>query len=204
MPSLAITGTLGSGKTLLLYAVIKQLALQGFHVTSYSADEENRRLLQDDAEVRNQVASALGKEYLDTTGLPDRVRLSSLISTDEGARKVLEGIMHPRLESVWRPLAEQHQGKKSSFFVAEIPLLYEKELSSYFDNVLVIGCSDGIRKSRLKDNRSISNGQAEQWLSIQQSQYEKTARANHIFWNDGSPDSLNHQISQLLRYQSTA
>jgi dephospho-CoA kinase len=204
MPSLAITGTLGSGKTLLLYAVIKQLALQGFHVTSYSADEENRRLLQDDAEVRNQVASALGKEYLDTTGLPDRVRLSSLISTNEGARKVLEGIMHPRLESVWRPLAEQHQGKKSSFFVAEIPLLYEKELSSYFDKVLVIGCSGGIRNSRLKDNRSISNSQAEQWLSIQQSQDEKTACADHLFWNDGSPDSLNHQISQLLRYQSIA
>jgi len=204
MPSLAITGTLGSGKTLLLHTVIEQLALQGFHVTCYSADEENRRILQDDAEVRNQVASALGKEYLDTKGLPDRVKLSSLITNDVGARKILEGIMHPRLESVWRPLAEQHQGKKSSFFVAEIPLLYEKELSSYFDKVLVIGCSGGIRKSRLKDNRSISNSQAEQWLSIQQSQDEKTARADHLFWNDGSPDSLNHQISQLLRYQSIA
>lgn len=204
MPSLAITGTLGSGKSVLLHAVIKQLALQGFHVTSYSADEENRRLLQDDAEVRNQIASALGKEYLDTTGLPDRVKLSSLISTDEGARKVLEGIMHPRLESVWRPLAEQHQGKKSSFFVAEIPLLYEKGLSGYFNTVLVIGCSDGIRKSRLKDNRSISNRLAKLWLSIQQSQDEKTTLADHLFWNDGSPDSLNHQISQLLRYQSIA
>ena len=108
--------------------------------------------------------------------------------------------MHPRLESLWRPLAEQHKGKKSSFFVAEIPLLYEKRLTSYFDKVLVIGCSDSIRNSRLSYNRSISKGLAEQWLSIQQSQAEKTALADHLFWNDGSEESLNCQISQLLHY----
>ena len=204
MPSLAITGTLGSGKSALLNTVIEQLTRKSFHVTSYSADEENRRLMNEDKEICNEIASALGKEYLDPTGLPDRVKLSSLISTDEGARKVLEGIMHPRLESLWRPLAEQHHGEKSSFFVAEIPLLYEKGLSGYFNKVLVIGCSDCIRKSRLKDNRSISTSQAEQWLSIQQSQDQKTTLADHLFWNDGSPDSLNHQISQLLRYQSIA
>jgi dephospho-CoA kinase len=202
MPSLAITGTLGSGKSVLLHAVIKQLALQGFHVTSYSADEENRRLLQEDKEVSNEIGYAFGKEYLDPQGLPDRVKLATLISMDLGARKILEGIMHPRLESLWRPLAEQHNREKSSFFVAEIPLLYEKGLSVYFNTVLVVGCSDGIRKSRLKDNRSISNSQAEQWLSIQQSQDQKITLADHLFWNDGSPESMNRQVSQLLRYQS--
>jgi dephospho-CoA kinase len=200
MPSFAITGTLGSGKSLLLQAVVEQLLQQGFPVTPYSADEENRRLLREDEEVRHKIASSLGKEYLDSHGFPDRIKLSSLISADEDARTILEGIMHPRLESLWRPLAEQHKGKKSSFFVAEIPLLYEKRLASYFDKVLVIGCSDSIRKSRLSDNRSISKGLAEQWLSIQQSQAEKTALADHLFWNDGSEKSLNCQISQLLHY----
>ena len=202
MPSLAITGTLGSGKSVLLHAVIEQISQQGFRVTSYSSDAENRRLLQEDKKVCTEIGYALGKEYLDPQGLPNRVKLSNLISTDLGARKILEGIMHPRLESLWRPLAEQHHGEKSSFFVAEIPLLYEKGLSGYFNRVLVIGCSDGIRKSRLKDNRSISNSQAEQWLSIQQSQDQKITLADHLFWNDGSLESMNHQVSQLLRYQS--
>lgn len=202
MPSLAITGTLGSGKSMILHAVIEQLTRQGFHVTSYSADEENRRLLHEDKEVCKEIDYALGKEYLDPQGFPDRVKLASLISTDLGARKILEGIMHPRLESLWRPLAEQFHEEKSSFFVAEIPLLYEKGLSRFFNTVLVIGCSDGIRKSRLKDNRSISNSQAKQWLSIQQSQDQKIALADHLFWNDGSPESMNHQVFQLLRYQS--
>jgi len=200
MPSLAITGNLGSGKSILLRELADQLTQRGFRVTSYSADEENRRLLREDEEVRNKIASALGSEYLDPQGLPDRIKLSVLVSTDPNARKILEGIMHPRLESLWRPLAERHRGGKSPFFVAEIPLLYEKGLSGYFDTVLVIGCSDGIRKSRLKNNRSVSNSQAEHWLSIQQSQDRKIALADHLFWNDGNPDSLRRQLFQLLRY----
>lgn len=202
MPSLAITGTIGSGKSLLLHAVIEQLTRKGIRVTSYSADEENRRLLQEDKEVCTKIGCAFGKAYLDPQGLPDRVKLATLISKDLDARKILEGIMHPRLESVWRPLAEQHHGEKSSFFVAEIPLLYEKRTSAYFNTVLVVGCSDGIRKSRLNNKRSISNSQAEQWLSIQQSQDQKIPLADHLFWNDGSPESMNRQVSQLLRYQS--
>jgi dephospho-CoA kinase len=200
MPSLAITGTIGSGKSHLLHEVVRHLTQQGFRVTSYCADEENRRLLREDENVRLEISTSLGNEYLDSQGLPDRVKLSSLISTGQNARKILEGIMHPRLESLWRPLAEQHRGKKSSFFIAEIPLLYEKGFTDHFDSVLVCGCSDAVRKSRLKDNRSISNRQAELWLSIQKSQDQKTALADHLFWNDGSPDSVSRQIIQLLRY----
>ena len=200
MPSLAITGNLGSGKSALLSDLSGHLRQQGFQVASYSADDENRRLLEKDEEVRNQIASSLGKECLDSRGLPDRIKLAAFVSTNQGARKVLEGIMHPRLESLWRPLAKRHGGKKSSFFVAEIPLLYEKELSGYFDSVVVIGCSDVIRRSRLKTNRSISNDQADRWLFIQQTQEQKIALADHLIWNDGSPESLTRQLPQLLRY----
>lgn len=200
MPSLAITGTLGSGKSLLLGELNKTLLRKGFEVTVYSADEENRRLLSRDEEIRREIASSLGAEYLDLQGLPDRVKLSSLVSTDPSARKTLEGIMHPRLERVWRPLAERYRSTRSSFFVAEIPLLYEKGLGCFFDKVLVIGCSDGIRKSRLASTRSLSGEQADHWLSIQQSQDQKISLADHLFWNDGPPDALKRQLSQLLRY----
>lgn len=200
MPSLAITGTLGSGKSTLLGELSRHLCKQGFQVTSYSADNDNRLLLEKDEEARDQIASYLGKEYLDPRGIPDRIKLAALVSKDQDARKTLEGIMHPRLASRWRPQAESNRGKKSSFFVAEIPLLYEKQLSGYFDSVLVIGCSDVIRRSRLKTNRSISNDQADRWLFIQQSQDQKIDRGDHLFWNDGLPDSLNRQLSQFLRY----
>lgn len=200
MPSLAITGTLGSGKSILLRELSDHLTQRGFRVTSYSADDANRRLLEADDAVCKEIASVLGKQCLDPQGRPDRIKLSALVSTDQGARKILEGIMHPRLESFWRPLAEKHRGEKTPFFVAEIPLLYEKALSGYFDSVFVIGCSDIIRRSRLESQRSISREQADRWLAIQQSQDRKIALADHLFWNDGLPESIKLQLSQFLRY----
>jgi len=200
MPSLAITGTLGSGKSLLLSQLLSVLSEKGLHVQSYSADKENRRLLAEDQEVRQEIESRLGHEALDEEGRPDRSKLSALVSNDDTARKTLEDILHPRLEKQWKPAAQQHRGTGSSFFIAEIPLLYEKGLEQFFDAVLVIGSSDSTRKLRLQTNRFISPNQADQWLSIQQSQDQKISLADHLFWNDGSPDSLKRQLPQLLRY----
>jgi len=202
MPSLAITGTLGSGKSMLLSQLHTVLSEKGIHVQSFSADEENRRLLAEDQEVRQEIESRLGLKILDKEGKPDRSKLSALISNDDSARKALEGILHPRLEKQWKPASQRHKGAECSFFIAEIPLLYEKGLEQFFDAVLVIGSSDFTRKSRLQSNRFISPNQADQWLSIQQSQDQKISLADHLFWNDGSPDSLKRQLPQLLRYQS--
>jgi len=200
MPSLAITGTLGSGKSFLLSQLHMALSEKGIHVQSYSADEENRRLLAEDQEVRQEIECRLGLKILDEEGKPDRSKLSTIISSDDSARKALEGILHPRLEKQWMPAAQQHSGAGSSFFIAEIPLLYEKGLEQFFDAVLVIGSSDSTRKSRLQSNRFISPNQVDQWLAIQQSQTQKISRADHLIWNDGSPDSLKRQLPQLLRY----
>jgi len=200
MPSLAITGTLGSGKSLLLSQLHTLLSEKALPVLAYSADEENRRLLAEDQEVRLEIESQLGREALDEEGRPDRSKLSALVSNDDSARKALEEILHPRLEKQWMPAAQQHRGAGSSFFIAEIPLLYEKGLKQFFDAALVIGSSDSTRKSRLQTNRFIPPHQADQWLSIQQSQDQKISLADHLFWNDGSPDALKRQLPQLLRY----
>jgi dephospho-CoA kinase len=200
MPSLAITGSLGSGKSLLLRELTAHLLRKGFEVACYSADEENRRLLREDNEVCGEIARRLGTECLDLQGFPDRAKLRDLITRDPSARELLEKIMHPRLERVWRPQAERHQGGKSAFFVAEIPLLYERGLSGYFDRVLVIGCSEDIRRARLASHRSIPREEADRWLAMQQSQERKITLADHLLWNDGPSDSLTLQLSQLPRY----
>jgi dephospho-CoA kinase len=200
MPSIAITGTLGSGKSFLLDQLCKLLRDSGARVFSHNADEENRRLLAEDKGVRSEIARDLGPEFIDPQGNPDKEKLSAMICTDSRLRMTLEGIMHPRIESVWRPQAEKHLGKKDGFFVAEIPLLYEKGLERFFDRVLVIGCSDGIRKSRLASRRLIPGEQADRWLSIQQSQDQKIASADHCLWNDGTSRMLTLQLLQFLRY----
>jgi len=199
MPSLAITGTIGSGKTVALDFVVSLLKEAGFSSIRFSADEENRRLLTTDAETKQLVINLLGTESFRADGEPDREMIFRSISANSETRTNLEKILHPRLERIWKPLAESHRSSAKAFFVAEIPLLYEKSLEGFFDKVLVVGCSDPQRKERLLTNRSVKSEKANEWLSLQQSQEEKLSKADHLLWNDGTLDSLKQQIQTLLQ-----
>jgi dephospho-CoA kinase len=199
MPSLALTGNIGSGKTATLDLLVSLIQDSGITALRFSADEENRTLLERDPEVRQLIRTSLGGDCYTPEGLPNRETISLRISSDPQARKTLEGILHPRLEKIWKPLAAAHRLPIQTFFVAEIPLLYEKGLSSFFDKVLVVGCSDSIRKERLLKSRSVSAAKANEWLALQQPQNDKISQADHLLWNDGTVDTLSRQISGFLR-----
>lgn len=199
MPSLALTGNIGSGKTAALDLLVGMIREEGMPVVRFSADEENRSILERDPEAMDLIRSSLGADCYTTEGLPDRQIISHRISADPRARKTLEGILHPRLGKIWKPLAEAHRFPDKTFFVAEIPLLYEKGLAGFFDKVLVVGCSDSIRKERLLKNRSVSAANADEWLALQQPQNEKISQADYLLWNDGPLETIKGQIRHFLK-----
>jgi dephospho-CoA kinase len=182
-----------------LNLLVSLMQEEGIAVVRFSADEANRTLLETDPEVRKLIRSSLGAHCYTSDGLPNRETISVRISANPEARNTLEGILHPRLERIWKPLAEAHRLPDQTFFIAEIPLLYEKGLSIFFDKVLVVGCSDSIRKERLLKSRSVSAAKADEWLALQQPQNEKISQADHLLWNDGTVDTLSRQISGFLR-----
>ena len=199
MPSLALTGNIGSGKTSALDLLVSLIQEAGMTALRFSADEANRTLLERDPQVMDLIRSSLGADCYTPDGLPNRETISLRISTDPQARNTLEAILHPRLERIWKPLAAAHRLPEQTFFVAEIPLLYEKGLADFFDKVLVVGCSDSIRKERLMKNRSVSAAKADEWLALQQPQNDKISQTDHLLWNDGTVDTLSHQIRRFLK-----
>ena len=193
MPSIAITGNIGSGKSLAL-----KLLAQLLPSVIYNADLENRKLLDHDEEVHQLIRGAFGDACFDGTGCPDRKRLFGLITSDQSAKTLLEGILHPRLEKVWKPLALASKGTKSDFFIAEIPLLYEKGLEDFFDRVILVACSDSLRKERLSLERDLSHQATAAWLKNQTDQEQKITLVDHLLWNDASTSTLELQIRHLL------
>jgi len=192
MPSIAITGAIGSGKSVAL----EKLAVS-LQAASFSADSEVRRLLDHDAGVREKVISLLGPSCYSPDGKADRGKISSIVLADPQTRKSLEEILHPRIKEAWKPLAEWHRHSYSTFFIAEIPLLYENELEQFFDKVIVVGSSDAVRYGRLARGRSLSEERSRQWTYLQQSLGQKAAKADLLIWNDGSFQQLDRQISHL-------
>mgnify|MGYP006289052053 CR=1 FL=1 len=193
MPALAITGVVGSGKSEVLKRLESRLG-----ATVFSADAENRRLLDEDFEVKQRIISRFGPSSYLPDGKTDRNRLFELISNNPESREDLEQILHPLLEALWKPLAERHKTRPEAFFVAEIPLLLEKQLQSFFDITIVVGCSQIVRTRRLEEHRSLSPEQAVRWAALQHPQDFKIAAANHLLWNDGSLNSLHLQVDFLV------
>ena len=166
--------------------------------TIYSADLENRKLLDKDTEVRALIRSAFGDSYFDGQGNPDKKRLFQLITSDESAKNLLEGILHPRLEKIWKPLAQKAKGTKDDFLIAEIPLIYEKGLEQFFDRIILVACSESVRKERLNLKRRLSDKETSAWLKNQTPQDKKIILADHLLWNDSSTSTLELQIRQVL------
>ena len=204
MPSLAITGTMGSGKSAVLDLLTARISETGTTVDRFSADEENRRLLDGDPVVRELVSSALGEKAYTMNGKADREWISGRISENSETRKKLEAILHPRLQNLWKPLAEKHRHCSGSFFAAEIPLLYENGLESFFDRVILVACSESVRLERLERQRGVPRDRIARWITLQQPQSVKMGKTDHLIWNDGSPQALGEQILHFLKITTIA
>ncbi len=195
MPSLAITGIIGSGKSTVLKSLATLLGAETF-----SADEENRRLLDEDVDVRQLLISLFGGSCYQPDGRADSEKLSEIIRHDQRARRKLEEILHPRLQECWKPRASQFRKSSKAFFIAEIPLLYENRLESFFDKTLVVGCSDFLRRERLFQFRSLTCAEAQSWENMQDSQESKIARTDYLLWNDGGNTALQQQLYLLASH----
>lgn len=195
MPSLAITGTIGSGKSLLLRTLGTLLGAKTF-----SADEENRRLLDHDPEVKSLIQSHFGESAYLEDGSSNRKMLFELISNDPASRETLESILHPRIQAIWKPLAVKSSGNSDFYFLAEIPLLYEKDLEVFFDKSIVVGCSDSVRRERLEGLRSLTKAESAAWLKLQVPQDTKAIRTDYLLWNDGTELQLLKQTQFLASH----
>ena len=192
MPSIAVTGSIGSGKSL-----VSELLARRIPCTTFSADMENRRLLESDSSVKGEIIALLGDQAYGGKDRPDRGWIRSRITSDASLRKGLEDILHPRIRNAWEPKARECKAPSSETFLAEIPLLFEKGLDEAFDRVVVVGCSEAVRRERLASLRGISEKTAAEWTSLQMPQEEKILLGDHLVWNDGTRACLESQTERL-------
>ena len=181
-----------------LELLCSSLAKASKSIIRFSADEENHRLLDENDEVKALICSRLGSSCYQSNGKANRAHLFELISGNSHAKQILEEILHSRLEQLWKPLAARCRNERETFFIAEIPLLYEKGLEVFFNKTVVVGCSDAIRRERLQRERSMTSAKASCWINMQHSQDEKILRADFLLWNDGPREALSLQIHQFI------
>ena len=179
---IGLTGGIGCGKS----TAAACFAELGFVVID--ADQLARRVLESHVCV-SRLRERWGTACMDKQGVPDRKWIAAKVFNDPDERAFLESVTHPEVARLRR----EATADASFDYVVEIPLLFEKELADGFSSVVVVACSDEVRRVRLR-GRGLSDEEISARIASQLSLVEKVKRANVVFWNDGEPAFLREQV----------
>ena len=182
---LGLTGGIGAGKSTALAAFAR------LGCPTLSSDEIVHALYLD-PEVRAAVTEHFGPGVLGDDGEVARSALAERVFADDGDRRWLEGLLHPRVAAAlarWRD--EQLAAHSGALLVHEVPLLYEAGLADRYDAVVLITAPDDVRRARRPEH-------FDERAATQLPEDDKAARADHVYVNDGTPAELEHWVGELV------
>jgi dephospho-CoA kinase len=100
-------------------------------------------------EVRDAVVAHLGAGVLDAAGAIDRSRLATLAFASDEARAWLERLVHPLVEDAFRAWLAEAREPVPRALVHEVALLFEADLASRYDLVVLLDAPDALRAERV-------------------------------------------------------
>ena len=187
MKVIALTGGIGSGKSL----VANYFFSLGAEVID--ADQLARQAIERGSEGFDEVLTAFGDGIL-KDGDIDRRALGELIFSDPDKRKLLEGIIHPRVQQA---LADARKSLvDDQILIYEIPLLVETNAASKFDLVITVEAPLDTRIDRLK-KRGLLQSEIEKRIANQVTPEARKAVANIVIENNGSKEELLRKVETI-------
>ena len=187
---IGITGTIGSGKSL-----VARLLGEMLPAPVHSSDEISRKLLERGEAGYLKLVETWGRRYLLENGEVDRALLRTAIFDDHRVRTQLEAILHPlvRLELLQaktgcNPTAPQ---------IAEVPLLFECGWQADFDCIVCVTADPGVAIQRVVDRDSVNQAEVEKIISTQMDPALKKERSDFHIDNSGSHDQTLKQVNKL-------
>ncbi len=180
---IAITGTIGSGKTV----VSDYLRSRGYDV--FDCDKVNAQLLEENRKGYKAVKKLFPECF--EGNILNKKKLAKEVFSDPEKKQKLEDVMHPLI------LKELKKRKDDPLF-AEVPLLFEAGWDVYFDRNLLIVTDEKLLKDRMEE-RGFSVKQYQERLKTQMPVEEKIKRADKIIYNNGSLNDLYVMIDNWLK-----
>ncbi|MGH8092350.1 MAG: dephospho-CoA kinase [Chthoniobacterales bacterium] len=191
---IGITGGISTGKSTFSQR-LRQLA----HAKLFDADQAARQLVNEDTEVRRLLRQEFGAAIFSASDDLNRAALRAIIFADQGKKRALEHILHPRIRLQWATEAETSR-RSGKIFLADIPLLYETEGETLCDRVVVVACSQKIQLQRLIARTRLPPSDALAMISSQIPLPQKISRADHVAWNNGPLSNLEAQAAMFARF----
>lgn len=179
---IAITGGIGSGKSYVCHL----LEQRGIKV--YDCDAAAKRLMRDDAPLREALKALVGPEVYEGTTLQKRV-LAAFLLESEAHKQAVNDVVHP---------AVARDFMSSGLEWLESAILFESGFDRRipFDRIVMVSAPEDLRAQRIMARDHLTKEKAEEWIRCQMSQDEVRRRSDFEIINDGR--DLEPQIENLL------
>jgi dephospho-CoA kinase len=189
---IGLTGGIASGKS----AVAKLLVERG--ATVIDADLLARKVVDPGQPALAELVARFGAAILTADGQLDRKRLGAIAFSDEGARRDLNRITHPRIAAASaQAIAEASDaGAKVVFY--EAALLVENKTHMGLGGLVVVSAPPEVQEARIMARDQLTLDEARARIAAQLPLSEKTKVATWVIDNAGDRDALAREVDRVV------
>ena len=188
MYKLGITGGIGSGKT----TVSSLLEEKGAVV--FNADKESKMRLQNSISLQHKLINLFGKAVTDKGHLV-LSKLAQVAFSSKLNQNLLNGIMWPEVMILIDQAIIIAEDSGVKLFIVDAALIFEANLQSFFDNVLLISAPEEKRMSRALRRKNLPTSQIQKRMALQLSENEKIEKADFVIYNISTLEDLQAEVN---------
>lgn len=172
---IGLTGGIGSGKSTVL-EFFKELGYE-----TYVADIEAKRLMHEDAELKNQIIELFGpKAYCNE--VLNRSFISEQVFNDKNLLQQLNALVHPKVRADFISFKERQP--ESAMIIYEAAILFESGNHKNCDIIITVISNLNDRIDRLLARDKSSKEAIQKRMSQQSSDEEKMKKSHFIIKNN--------------------
>lgn len=190
MRLIGLTGGIAAGKS----TVATRLAELGAVVLD--ADRVAREVVEPGEPALAAIAERFGAHVV-VDGALDRAALGTIVFADPDARRDLERITHPAIQSRVAERIAAHADDPDAVVVYDVPLLVEARVPHEFAAVVVAHAPAEQRIRRLVELRGVAQDEAERRVRSQATDAERLAVADVVIDTSGTIEETIAQTDAL-------
>ena len=186
----AVTGSIGSGKS----TFCKFISEKGYPV--FKADELSKNILANDQDVKKKVLKEFGNQSFVNNEINKKFLAEEIFSNSVKVLKI-NSILHPKVKKEIESLNNKYLREHDIIFT-EAALIYEADMESLFDYIVLITADYEIRKARAINAGELSEEDFNKRNENQIKDEEKKKRADFVFHNNEGIEELKTKAEFLL------
>jgi len=174
MKKIGLTGGIGVGKTYV------SKIFQKMGIPIFNADEQAKKCMVDDANLKAAVQLAFG-ENMYLKGVLQKEALAKIVFNNTEALAELNALVHPIVKQKFEDWCSL---QSTSMVIKEAAILFESDAHLGLDTVVCVSSPENLRTERVQKRDGSSVEQIQSRMSKQMPQAEKEELADFLIVND--------------------